>query len=44
MQRAKIAAAIEGRTVKEMVMGLGETPLKDLEKEGLATEGKELTA
>jgi|GraSoiStandDraft_24_1057298.scaffolds.fasta_scaffold107099_4 hypothetical protein len=40
MQRAKIAAAVEGRTVKDMVMDLVETHLKDLEKKGLLPKGK----
>jgi hypothetical protein len=40
MQRAKIAAAVEGRTVKDMVMALVEAHLKDLEKKGLLPKGK----
>ena len=40
MQRAKIAAAVEGRTVKDMVMDLVETHLKELEKKGLLPKGK----
>jgi hypothetical protein len=40
MQRAKIAAAVESRTVKDMVMDLVETHLKDLEKKGLLPKGK----
>ena len=40
MQRAKIAAAVEGRTVKDMVMDLVETHLKEMEKKGLMPKGK----
>ena len=41
MQRAKIDAAVEGRTVKDdMVMDLVETHLKDLKKKGLLPKGK----
>lgn len=40
MQRAKIAAAVEGRPVKDMVMDLVETHLKELEKKCLLPKGK----
>jgi hypothetical protein len=40
MQRVKIAAAIEGRTVKDMVLELLEQHLKEMEKKGLLPKGK----
>ena len=40
MQRAKIAAAVEGRTVKDMVLSLIEAHLRDLEKKGQLPKGK----
>lgn len=40
MQRVKIAAAIEGRTVKDMVISLVENHLKELERKGLLPKGK----
>jgi predicted DNA-binding protein len=40
MQRVKIAVAIEGRTVKDMVLELLEQHLKEMEKKGLLPKGK----
>lgn len=40
MQRAKIAAAVEGRTVKDMVISLIETHLREMEKKGQLPKGK----
>lgn len=40
MQRVKIAAAVEDRTVKDMVLALLEAHLKELEKKGLLPKGK----
>ena len=40
MQRVKIAAAVEDRTVKDMVMALLDAHLKELEKKGLLPKGK----
>lgn len=40
MQRVKIAAAIEGLTVKDLVLGAVETHLKELEKKGLLPKSK----
>jgi hypothetical protein len=37
MQRVKVAAAIEGRRVKDMVL---EQHLKEMEKKGLLPKGK----
>ena len=40
MQRVKMAAAYEGKTVKQWLMDLSEAHLKDLEKKGLLPKGK----
>ena len=40
MQRVKIAAAIEGRSVKDMVLALLDQHLKELDKKGLLPKGK----
>jgi plasmid stability protein len=40
MQRVKVAAAIEGRSVKAMVLALLEQHLKEMEKKGLLPKGK----
>jgi hypothetical protein len=40
MQRAKIAAAVEGRTVKDMVLSLIEAHLREMEKKGQLPKGK----
>lgn len=40
MQRVKIAAAVEDRTVKDMVLALLEAHLKELEKKGLLPKAK----
>jgi hypothetical protein len=40
MQRVKVAAAIEGRSVKDMVLALLEQHLKEMEKKGLLPKGK----
>ncbi len=34
MQRAKIAAAVEGRTVKDMILSLVEDHLKEMDRKG----------
>lgn len=34
MQRAKIAAAVEGRTVKDMILSLVEEHLKEMDRKG----------
>jgi len=41
MQRAKAAAALEGVTVKEMVITLIESHLKELEKKGHLPKGRD---
>lgn len=40
MQRARIAAAVEGRTVKEMVLSLIEAHLKEMERKGQLPRSK----
>ena len=40
MKRAKIAAAIEGRSIKALVMDSLETHLQEMEKKGLLPKGK----
>jgi len=40
MQRMKIAAAIEGKSLKQLLLDLCETHLKDLERKGLMLKGK----
>lgn len=40
MKRAKIAAAIEGRSIKALVMESLETHLDEMEKKGLLPKGK----
>lgn len=40
MQGARIAAAVDGGTMKDMVMDLVETHLKEMEKKGLLPKGK----
>ena len=40
MQRMKIAAAIEGKSLKQLLLDLCETYLKDLERKGLMPKGK----
>ncbi len=41
MQRSKIAAAVEGRTVKDMVLSLVKDHLRDMEKKGQLPERKD---
>jgi len=40
MQRMKIAAAIEGKSLKQLLLDLSEAYLKELEKKGLLPKGK----
>ena len=40
MQRAKIAAAVEGRTVKDMILSLVDAHLKEMERKGQLPRGK----
>ncbi len=40
MKRAKIAAAIEGRSIKALVMDSLEIHLQEMEKKGLLPKGK----
>lgn len=40
MQRAKIAAAVEGRTVKDMILSLVDAHLKEMERKGQLPKGK----
>lgn len=40
MKRAKIAAAVEGKTIKALVMESLEAKIQDLEKKGLLPKGK----
>ncbi len=40
MRRMKIAAAVQGTSVKQLLMDLAEAHLKDLEKKGLLPKGK----
>lgn len=40
MQRAKIAAAVEGRTVKDMILSLVDAHLKEMEQKGQLPRGK----
>ncbi len=40
MKRAKIAAAVEGKTIKAMVVEALEAKIQELEKEGLLPKGK----
>lgn len=40
MQRMKIAAAIEGKSLKQLLLDLSEAHLKELEKKGLLPKGK----
>lgn len=40
MQRTKIAAAVEGRTVKDMVLSLIEAHLREMERKGQLPKGK----
>ena len=40
MQRMKIAAAIEGKSLKQLLLDLSEAHLKEMEKKGLLPKGK----
>lgn len=40
MKRAKIAAAIEGKTIKSLVLDALKSHLEELEKKGLLPKGK----
>lgn len=40
MQRMKIAAAVEGKSLKQLLLDLSEAYLKELEKKGLLPKGK----
>jgi len=40
MQKMKIAAAIEGKSLKQLLLDLCETYLKNLERKGLLPKGK----
>ena len=40
MQRMKVAAAIEGKSLKQLLLDLSEAHLKDLEKKGMIPKGK----
>ena len=40
MHRLKIAAAIQGKTVKQLLFDLTQAHLQDLEKKGLLPKGK----
>lgn len=40
MQRVKIAAAVEGKTVKQLLFELAEAHLKELERKGMLPKGK----
>ena len=40
MYRMKIAAAIEGKSLRQLLLDLSEAHLKDLEKKGLLPKGK----
>lgn len=40
MHRIKVAAAIQSKTVKQLLFDLSETHLQELEKKGLLPKGK----
>ena len=40
MQKMKIAAAIEGKSLKQLLLDLSEAHLKEMEKKGLFPKGK----
>ncbi|MEQ1562132.1 MAG: hypothetical protein ABL983_14655 [Nitrospira sp.] len=40
MQRVKIAAAVEGRTVKDLILSLVETHLKEMDRKGQLPKGR----
>ena len=40
MKRAKIAAAVEGKTIKSLMLEALDQKLQDLEKKGLLPKGK----
>ncbi|NGZ98421.1 MAG: hypothetical protein CV089_20230 [Nitrospira sp. WS110] len=40
MKRAKIAAAVEGKTIKALVLESLEAKIQDLERKGLLPKGK----
>ncbi len=40
MQKMRIAAAIEGKSLKQLLLDLCESHLQDLEKKGLLPKGK----
>ena len=40
MQRMKIAAAIEGKSLKQLLLDLSEAHLKEMEKKGIMPKGK----
>ena len=40
MQRAKIAAAVEGRTLKDLILSLVDVHLKEMERKGQLPRGK----
>jgi hypothetical protein len=40
MKRAKIAAAVEGKTIKALVLEALEVKIEELEKKGLLPKGK----
>ena len=40
MQKMKIAAAIEGKSLKQLLLDLSEAHLKEMEKKGLLPKGK----
>jgi len=40
MQRMKIAAAIEGKSLKQLLLDLSEAHLKEMEKRGIMPKGK----
>ncbi len=40
MNRVKMAAAYEGKTVKDFLMELAETRLQELERKGILPKGK----
>ena len=40
MHRMKVAAAIQRKTVKQLLFDLAEAPLQKLEKQGLLPKGK----
>lgn len=42
MRRVKMAAAHEGKSVKDFLMGLAQTRLDQLERKGILPRGKKL--